>query len=625
MIQGYISYFRMKKGIGFIAADDGGSYFFHISKILNEDAYQGSPVKFAAEAAEEKSDKAVDIMVLPARQTAFGAIKFHNRKEMFGSISSADGDYAFTQVTSNTVFSPDQIVSFAVRFIKMPNEDVKRVAYDILPVESDRIVHGVIAEWNGESGIMRAEDGQEFPFTDEIAIMPEAIRTGMEASAVIEEGKALFVKAQTQEPGIMAVARVVNLNPRQNYALVSGPGIPRAIIGNPDPALRHGCYISGEFHKNARGFECTRHAMIPYDRVLHGLVIDGGTRVRLINCGNYPALELPRGVLVGKKDTAWVPQDGEVCEFLLDKDEHVAIARKGYDLHCFADLGDEDRALDELAAKAHPGDRWDFLSTPVRVKPILWNYLFQTFAKLQSEDRERPAGSLPAIMDFEVSPEDNPRDAGEYAAFNTGLIDRFYQDIFALFKKVSQPRPGRPLYRLLAFDVRGTGYGQLLAYLDPLPRRARYFTSTSDLVFDAEARIDTNFEHILSDRSYRLIPDVELQNCEDRFAVEQRLNSLLQNAIRTVQNRICWNYKTAVPQYYPIKKKIQFLLPLCLDPGIPDKVDAVLVVEKVGKAYQAFTVLRPDWAYNNARLIARTDSDWLTPAKIQAGDCSDMF
>ncbi len=135
MIQGYISYFRMKKGIGFISADDGRSYFFHISKILNEDAYQGSPVQFAAEAAEEKSDKAVDIIVLPAQQTTLGVIKFHNRKEMFGAIVSTDGDYAFTQVTSNVAFAPDQIVSFAVRDITMPNEKIKRVAYDILPVE----------------------------------------------------------------------------------------------------------------------------------------------------------------------------------------------------------------------------------------------------------------------------------------------------------------------------------------------------------------------------------------------------------------------------------------------------------------------------------------------------------
>ena len=626
MIRGYISYYRLKKGIGFITAEDGTSYFFHISKLLNEDAYQGSPVQFSVEAAEEKSDKAVDIMVLPVKPTEFGTIKFHNHKDLFGTIITAEGDCAFTQVTGTATFSPNQMVTFASRAIRMPGGDVKRVAYDILPVPASSLAHGIVTAWDGTVGTFETDDGNTATFAADVAAETDALRAGMEADVAFRDNGIVFLKPHTQEPGITAVARVVNINPRQNYALVSGPGIPRAIIGNPDTSLRHGCYISGEFHKNARGFECVRHTIIPADRVLHGYVIDGGTRVRLINCGNYPALELPKNVLLSRKDTPWVPQDGEVCEFLLDREERIVIASKSYPLRCFADLGDEDRMLEELAAKAHPGERWEFLSTAARARPILWNYLFQTYAKLQAEmlDPEN-GGSLNAVMDFYIPQSDNPRDAGEYAAFNTGLVDRFYQDIFALFKKVPQPRPGRPLYRLLSFDVRGNGYGRLLAYLDPLPRRARYFNQTSDLVFDIEARIDTNFEHILSDRSYRLIPDEELQSCTDRAALEQRLNPLLLNAIRTVQNRLRWNCKTAVPQYYPAKKKIQFLLPLCLDPGIPDKVDAVLVVEKVGKVYQVFTVLRPDWAYNNARLISRTDSDWLIPSKIAAGDTSELF
>jgi|GEM_PF-468145 len=625
MIKGFISYYRLKKGIGFISAEDGCSYFFHISKMLDENAYQGSPVQFETETAEEKSDKAVDIMTLSAEQNLFGAIKFHNHKEMFGSIYAAGGDCAFTQVTNSATFTPGQLVTFAMRPITMPDGETKRIAFDIAPLPDKQAARGVITAWDGASGTLRSAD-KEFAFDAASVHDPSVLKEGLNAEAALSNGNIVFLRGITQEPGIIGVARVVNINLRQNYALVSGPGIPRAIIGNPSPALRHGSYISGEFIKNVRGFECIRHSVVPADRILHGHVIDGGTKVRLINCGDYPPLELPRNVLLGRKDVPWTPQDGDVCECLLNAEEHIAIARKGYALRCFAELGDEDQMLEELAAKAHPGDRWDFMSSSVRVKPILWNYLFQTFAKLNDEDIEHGQdGTLPCIMDFHIPTAENPRDAGDYAAFNTGLINRFYQDIFALFKKVPQPQPGRPLYRLLAFDVRGTGHGQLLAYLDPLPRRARYFNTTTELVFDTETRIDTNYEHILSDRSYRLIPDEELQRDSDRETIARRLSPILQNAIRTVQNRIRWNYKTAVPQYYPAKKKIQFLLPLCMDPGVPDKIDAVLVVEKVGKVYQAFTVLRPDWAYNNARLIARTDSDWLTPSKIMAGDTSDMF
>lgn len=57
--------------------------------------------------------------------------------------------------------------------------------------------------------------------------------------------------------------------------------------------------------------------------------------------------------------------------------------------------------------------------------------------------------------------------------------------------------------------------------------------------------------------------------------------------------------------------QIQLLLPLCLVD--PDKTDLALVVTKnsSGSYYQGHTCLTLEMAYNNARLIAKPESNWL--------------
>ena len=56
---------------------------------------------------------------------------------------------------------------------------------------------------------------------------------------------------------------------------------------------------------------------------------------------------------------------------------------------------------------------------------------------------------------------------------------------------------------------------------------------------------------------------------------------------------------------------LQLLLPLCL--VRPDQADLALVVERENQVYRASTVLTLDMAYNNARLVARPDTEWLDP------------
>ena len=64
-----------------------------------------------------------------------------------------------------------------------------------------------------------------------------------------------------------------------------------------------------------------------------------------------------------------------------------------------------------------------------------------------------------------------------------------------------------------------------------------------------------------------------------------------------------------LPQYH--RGQLQLLLPLCL--SRPEQADLALVVVKVEQVYRGSTVLTLDMAYNNARLIARPDTEWLDP------------
>lgn len=89
----------------------------------------------------------------------------------------------------------------------------------------------------------------------------------------------------------------------------------------------------------------------------------------------------------------------------------------------------------------------------------------------------------------------------------------------------------------------------------------------------------------------------------------QELRLVLRGAIEDAKRRAKRNYKTAVPQFF--EGRIQHLLPLCLQQR--NRADLALVVGRTGDVYLARTVLPLDWAYNNARLIARPDNEWLVP------------
>ncbi|MFY9606985.1 MAG: DUF3825 domain-containing protein [Blastocatellia bacterium] len=279
-----------------------------------------------------------------------------------------------------------------------------------------------------------------------------------------------------------------------------------------------------------------------------------------------------------------------------------------YPLQRFAYLGDEANFISELK-KLTLDENWNYRTSPSK-KPfeILYNYLQFTFARLVDEDRGK------ALPDRKIRERSDLVDHGPLAAFNTGLVDKRYESIFALFEKNGPGREQR--WRFMAFCTPGERSGKLLSrFFNPLPAPARYFSATSELLYDPDAPLHPDYHHILNENRDR-IPTALLKTVEgmESTRAEATLKMHLDRAIELARKRARWNFKTAIPHYFPSFKRLEFLLPLCM---VDDStVDAALAVQRTETGYIGNTILKLDWAYKSARLVCRPDSDWLAPDRI---------
>lgn len=133
------------------------------------------------------------------------------------------------------------------------------------------------------------------------------------------------------------------------------------------------------------------------------------------------------------------------------------------------------------------------------------------------------------------------------------------------------------------------------------PERANYFENPELLLFDWHYPIDVYYKHILDDERNKSRLPKDFLNSDNMI-------NILNGAIDTMKKRVSANYKLAIPQYYD--GKIQLLLPLCLMSD--NKADVAIAVTKKDNCYQGHTCLTLDMAYNNARLIAKPENNWLT-------------
>ena len=300
----------------------------------------------------------------------------------------------------------------------------------------------------------------------------------------------------------------------------------------------------------------------------------------------------------------------------------------GKSLEHFADLGYWPAFLKELADLALP-EKWDAENQRFGRYFVLKKYMQYTFYRLLQENKVC------------ISKD------GQFAAFNTGLVNKHYDDIYACF--VPNPEQDKEPWKFEEFAMAGirgkNGNGKKLTmYFDPLPQVPQYVERNEDLIYDLSKELLTDYEHIIIDNLRRLplgylreccygdeealelINSVETkrsgsdakkqayavlsQYIDDHDKIFRRLRSRMEDAIEIALKRVRWNFRTAIPCYFPKGNCMSLMLPLCLEDD--SHTDAALVVQKnLSGSYQGQTVLSLDQAYLDARLICRPNADWL--------------
>lgn len=302
-------------------------------------------------------------------------------------------------------------------------------------------------------------------------------------------------------------------------------------------------------------------------------------------------------------------------------------------IHTWAIIPKYPEALKQLSELAL-AERWYYheqeTANPL---PILDNYLRYTFWRLQQE-----GGKI--------------LEEGDCACFNTGLVDKRYEPIYASFKKVKAKDTGEDKWMFLAFCIAGedTHGKNLVRNFKDLPEGPHYFKNTADVIYDAKSQPQLDIEHIIIENTDRLPESFLADHWPSGFArqdhksfstifekkeyysrlgraiksdskVYRSISNRIKDAVILAVKRVQWNFKTAIPVYFPVSNEMSLLLPLSLIDD--EQVDIALVVERQKSGnYLGHTIIPLDWAYKCARLVCRPDSDWLAAADILVNDAA---
>lgn len=296
----------------------------------------------------------------------------------------------------------------------------------------------------------------------------------------------------------------------------------------------------------------------------------------------------------------------------------------GHAFEAFAYLKNWSTYLAELSSKVMP-EIWSFVDG--RENSILCLYLKYTFYRLQRENKIAIAKD------------------GSFAAFNTGLVDCKYNDVYACFVP-NDASDSETDWKAAGFcTAAAKGIGKtLVEKFNPLPSAATYFKTFRDIYFDASQPVLVDYEHIIIDNLERLPLDflcscamgvdevqrltAQLKSSRDVARKKQayaelrglilksdqlflRVQNQLEAAVATSVHHAEHDYHVVVPSYSPRANKTMLLLPLHLTHS--EQPDVTLVVEPtLSGNYQGHTVLTLQQAYVDARLICKLSSSWLT-------------
>lgn len=261
--------------------------------------------------------------------------------------------------------------------------------------------------------------------------------------------------------------------------------------------------------------------------------------------------------------------------------------------------------------------------------------------------------------------------SGQYAAFNTGLPDRnTYKYLYAVFEQIEDQagRPSHPLYYQQSYVLKGFavpgrgGLGKVLSEKIGLPKPPEYFETRAETVwqlgFNDSNQItipEYDDTHILIQRCERIPLDfyrnqannspqmLAILDSDDSDAekykkirdllkpvvidhqpnaeitnVYRQLQNALENVIGMAVKKLAWNWRAVVPCYNPELEESCFLLPVSFSNF--EKPDRAMIAScnqtNQNNIYTIHTVIFLNWAYLDARLICRPESEWLVADKI---------
>lgn len=298
----------------------------------------------------------------------------------------------------------------------------------------------------------------------------------------------------------------------------------------------------------------------------------------------------------------------------------------------------------DLVDMAQKGEPWDILpgeSNESKAKGALENYLKITFKKLQDQTAE---GRYPAIV---------PRDKGAAMLFCTGLVTEVTKNCPEerfIYGYCSDRKDGlyTKIVWITSMDPRAEAQADDKFFPNHnLPWPALWTADPSQLVYQYNLGSPRNsdgkkgwdgfgFHHMLNHNSDRF-PKRYLTGQLNEFQKPKVANptvlmSDISKAWKSAKKRLCVNYKWAVPTFYVGAldgveeddrkySPVCLLVPLFLTPG-KDEPDVALVLRRQlldgdpNKPYYfAPTCLTLEMARNNARVITRLDSTWLSMRK----------
>lgn len=241
--------------------------------------------------------------------------------------------------------------------------------------------------------------------------------------------------------------------------------------------------------------------------------------------------------------------------------------------------------------------------------PVLKSFIENTYCRLVHEQR---TGAEKIILN------------DTHLLFNTGLLSKYFHVIYIVAERSKQsdsfecqnPILTTGLEKLKNF---GGGFkldGKSINKEAMMPKKAEFFSAFNEVIFNIDFDVDKTYEkfnHIIEHNRKRF-PD-KYQN-----SPSHELAQKVDHAIDAAKLMAERNYKFIVPQYRPTENKIQFLMPLYLDAKFDKAPDLALVLDLNEDIYVPETVLPLDAAYQNARLIAKPDNQWLDPNEIQLLD-----